>query len=184
MDTPQRLFFALWPSEEECAALARWRDALPRSGGRPTADRNLHLTLAFAGDVDAETRDCLEQTAGRVRGEPFILSLDRLGLFKRGLFWTGPRDCPAALSTLAADLAAVLRDCGVRPDPRPFHAHITLIRRMGGRLPEVEPPGLTWQAGAFCLVRSRPGQGYEVLRRYPLQGAPPGSLSERSGSMG
>ncbi len=184
LDTPQRLFFALWPSDEARAALAGWRDALPRPGGRPTAARNLHLTLAFAGDVDAETRTCLEQAAARVRGEPFSLPLDRLGVFKRGLLWTGPADCPAALSTLAGDLAGVLRDCGVRPDPRPFHAHITLIRRMNGRLPGVDPPGLTWQAKAFCLVRSRPGQGYEVLKTYPLQGAPPGSLSERSGSMG
>jgi 2'-5' RNA ligase len=183
-DTHQRLFFALWPTEDDRRALARWRDALPRSGGRPTAAGDLHLTLAFAGDVDAGTRNCLEQTAARVQGEPFTLRLDRLGLFKRGLLWTGPTDCPLALSSLAQHLAAVLRDCGVRPDPRPFHPHITLIRRMVGRLPGVDPPGLIWQVQAFCLVRSRPGQGYQVLRTYPLLGPTPGSLSERSGSMG
>lgn len=91
LDTPQRLFFALWPSDEARAALAGWRDALPRPGGRPTAARNLHLTLAFAGDVDAETRTCLEQAAARVRGEPFSLPLDRLGVFKRGCSGPAPR---------------------------------------------------------------------------------------------
>ncbi|WP_018954467.1 RNA 2',3'-cyclic phosphodiesterase [Thioalkalivibrio sulfidiphilus] len=183
-DTPQRLFFALWPSDEERRALVRWREGQPLSGGRPVPSRNLHLTLAFAGDVDAATRDCLEQGAQQVRGAPFRMTLDRIGLFKRGLFWTGPSLCPPALGDLAAALAGLLADCGLEPDPRPFHPHVTLIRRLPGRLPEVSPPGGVWEADAFCLVCSRPGEGYEVLRTYPLGDSPPGSLSERSGSMG
>jgi RNA 2',3'-cyclic 3'-phosphodiesterase len=179
----QRLFFALWPSDEERRALVGWRDTLPDLRGRLVPDGNLHMTLAFAGNVDIETRDCLEQRAADVRGEPCVVDLDRLGRFSRGLLWIGPRTCPAPLADLAQSLARVLQDCGLRPDPRPFHPHVTLARGTRNPLPEVSPPGGVWRLDAFCLVRSRPAQGYEVLKTYSLCGDGPGSLSEHSDSM-
>lgn len=179
----QRLFFALWPTDEERSALARWRDRLPDLRGRLVPAGNLHMTLAFAGNVDSETRDCLERRAAAVRGEACVLDMDRLGRFSRGLLWVGPRTCPAPLAELAQSLARVLQDCGLRPDPRPFHPHVTLARGTRNPLPEMSPPGGVWRLDAFCLVRSRPAQGYEVLKTYSLCGEDSGSLSEHSGSM-
>jgi RNA 2',3'-cyclic 3'-phosphodiesterase len=179
----QRLFFALWPSDEERRALARWRDGLPVRRGRATRPGDLHLTLAFAGDVDGPTRACMEREAEHVRGEPFSFSLDRVGQFRRGLLWTGPTDCPAALIELAGRLAEVLRDCGVTPDPKPFHPHVTLFRRADGVRAPLDPPRLPWQVDQFCLVHSRPGEGYAVVKTYALCGDVPPSLSEPSASM-
>ena len=179
----QRLFFALWPSDAERRALVRWRDALPKLRGRFVPAGNLHMTLAFAGSVDAGTRDCLMQRAADVHGEPCAVQLDRLGRFSRGLMWVGPQTCPAPLATLARSLSGLLEDCGLEPDPRPFHAHITLVRAMRSRLPEAAAPNHVWQLDRFCLVCSRPGQGYEVLRTFPLGMQTLGSLSMDSGSM-
>src|SRR5690606_7943609 len=46
----RRIFFALWPDDATRGAIERaCRQAVRRSGGRPTAKRNLHLTVAFLG---------------------------------------------------------------------------------------------------------------------------------------
>ncbi|OOG28118.1 2'-5' RNA ligase [Thioalkalivibrio denitrificans] len=182
-DHTKRLFFALWPSDEERRALARWRDGLAGVRGRSVPAGNLHLTLAFAGNVDPAVAECLAARAERVRGVPFNLVLDRTGLFRRGLLWAGTQACPEPLAALANDLAAVLADCGIAPDPRPFHPHVTLFRNVRGRAPVPDPPAQVWRADRFCLVHSRPGAGYAVLKSYPLCGDGPGSLSEHSASV-
>lgn len=180
----QRLFFALWPDEPARRALLRWGQALPDPGGRPTPGRDLHLTLAFAGAVDEATGLCLEQGASHVQGAPFVLTLERAGVFPGGLLWTGPAGCPPALDALAGSLSGLLLRCGVKPDPRPFKPHVTLIRRVQRAPGDLSPPDVPWRVDHFCLVRSRPGRGYEVLKTYPLCGHDGSSLSECSGSMG
>ena len=182
-DHPRRLFFALWPSDEERRALARWRDGLAGVRGRAVPAGNLHLTLAFAGNVDPAVAECLAGRAERVRGVPFELVLDLTGLFRRGLFWAGTQACPEPLVALANDLAAVLGECGIARDKRPFHPHVTLFRNVRGRVPVLDPPDQVWRADHFCLVRSRPGAGYAVLKSYPLYGDTPSSLSEDSASV-
>ncbi len=47
-----RLFFALWPDPPTRTALAMLVDGLPLVGGRRVPAENLHLTLAFLGNVD------------------------------------------------------------------------------------------------------------------------------------
>jgi len=180
----QRLFFALWPDESVRRALLRWCQAVPDPGGRPMPSADLHLTLAFAGDVDASTGLCLEQGGAGVQGVPFELSLDSAGVFPRGLLWAGPAACPGPLEALAGSLSCLLQRCGLKPDPRPFKPHVTLIRRVQRTPDDLPPPSVLWRVDHFCLVRSRPGRGYEVLKTYPLCGHDGSSLSECSGSMG
>ncbi len=68
IDTPpQRLFFALWPSEEVRAGLAEVMASLDVRGGKPVAAENLHITLLFLGSVTAQTRICAEKIAGGSR---------------------------------------------------------------------------------------------------------------------
>ena len=179
-----RLFFALWPDETVRKALLRWLKALPDLGGRPVPGGDLHLTLAFAGAVDEATGSCLEQGASHLQGVPFELTLERAGVFPGGLLWTGSADCPAPLDALAGSLCGLLPRCGLKPDPRPFKPHVTLIRRIQRTPGELPPPAVSWRVDHFCLVRSRPGRGYEVLKTYPLCGHDGSSLSECSGSMG
>ncbi|MGL9723281.1 2'-5' RNA ligase family protein [Sodalis sp. (in: enterobacteria)] len=63
---PRRLFFALTLPPALCRQLVAWRAArFPAETGRPVAQANLHLTLAFLGNVGAAQEQALRDRAAR-----------------------------------------------------------------------------------------------------------------------
>ena len=75
-----KLFFALWPDSGTRDVLAATAGVLRRTcGGRAPPAHNLHLTLAFLGNVPAARLPELEDLAAAVHTEPFVLELDRIG---------------------------------------------------------------------------------------------------------
>jgi len=152
----QRLFFALWPDSELQQRLARVAAAiLPAHVGRPVPAENLHCTLAFLGDVDADQRVCVEAAASAVRAAPFELSLDRCGFFRRPqVLWLGCLETPAALRQLVSDLGRGCAACGFPPEPRPYEVHLTIARKIShdpGRPPVM---AVSWPVDRFALVQS------------------------------
>jgi len=126
----RRLFFALWPDEETRAALAALAKAQIHPRARRVATDNLHLTLAFPGNVTARVHACLEEAAGRLTGAPFGLSIDRLGYWSGPrIIWAAPAQTPRELWSLVTSLREVLAACGLEPENRPYQAHITLMRK-------------------------------------------------------
>ena len=66
MSEPQRLFFAIDLPAEIREQIIHWRAThFPPEAGRPVAADNLHLTLAFLGEVSAEKEKALSLLAGR-----------------------------------------------------------------------------------------------------------------------
>ncbi|KPV40563.1 hypothetical protein AN478_05090 [Thiohalorhabdus denitrificans] len=169
----QRLFFALWPPadlQKELAEAAR--AALGGRRGRLVPAENLHVTLAFLGEVGPEARRCAEEAADTLNGEAFPLTLDRLGYWaRRGLLWAGPTRTPEALPALADELGRALEPCGVERDRRPFQVHITVARK-AARMPGRQVIGpLEWRVDRFVLVASSlgpQGAAYTTLREWPL----------------
>jgi len=167
----ERLFFALWPGKQQRTALTRVQEALPDHRGHRTHPQDFHLTLVFLGDLDAERRGCAEAAAGRVRGSPFVLKLDRLGCFPQaGVLWCGTSEQPPLLSDLLRALNGGLAACGFRPERRAFMSHVTLTRK-ARPLPArgLESP-IVWPVAGFALVMARPGEypRYRVERSWPL----------------
>ncbi|MTH45160.1 RNA 2',3'-cyclic phosphodiesterase [Intestinirhabdus alba] len=171
---PQRLFFALALPDATREEIIRWRaECFPPEAGRPVAADNLHLTLAFLGEVSAEKRRALTQLAGRIRQPGFTLRLDDAGQWPRsGIVWLGPRRSPRGLLQLADMLRAQAARSGCYQSPRPFHPHITLLRDVGQAL-AIPPPGFSWSfpvrefalyASAFSRGRTR----YTQLQRWTL----------------
>lgn len=169
----QRLFFALWPDPEVRVRLQRLTRGLQPQRGRPVAADKLHVTLAFLGSVDGAIRECLEHAADGVRRAPFSLHLDRLGHWSRPqVLWLGCSETPPELLGLVADLAAAMRSCDREPETRPYHAHLTLARKVRRvRLPEAVEP-VDWPVERFVLVQSDTlpeGAVYQVLRSWLLR---------------
>ncbi len=80
MSEPKRLFFALELPSAVQKQIVQWRAThFPEDAGRPVAADNLHLTLAFLGEVSAEKQRALAALAGRLRQPGFTLTLDDAG---------------------------------------------------------------------------------------------------------
>lgn len=164
-----RLFFALPCSHELAMAISTWRDAL-HLPGRAVPPESLHLTLAFLGSQPSSRLAELRQLAGSLRLPGFDLQLDQLRRRRNGLLYLASSQPPEALLRLASDLQQGLREIGIGVDERPFHAHLTLMRRCSRR-PVDAPPAFAWSVRHFALFASQQGpQGsvYQRLQQWPL----------------
>lgn len=175
MPDTARLFFALWPDEGARAALAKLAHFLHvECGGRLMLAGNIHLTLAFLGNVPGGRIAELHALATAVAAPCFDLNIDTLTYWRHNrIVWAGTRECPAALRDLVAQLARALRTAGFRCEEREYAPHVTLLRD-ARRAPAVRAVnGIVWRAGEFTLVRSLRRDGavlYEAMGRWPLGG--------------
>ena len=174
MAETRRLFFALELPAEVQQQIIQWRATqFPEDSGRPVAAANLHLTLAFLGDISVEKQKALSLLAGRIRQSGFTLTIDDAGQWLRSnVVWIGPRHAPLGLIQLANMLRAQAARSGCYQSPQPFHPHITLLRDAGHAVP-IPPPGFGWSfpVTEFALYSSSFARGrtrYTQLQRWTL----------------
>jgi len=115
-----------------CSALRKadpaWRDA------KWVPEANLHLTLAFLGDVEESRIPLLERRLAEVSHAHTRLMIPFEGLGARPsmrrarLLWARFADPQEACAALAADIAEAAADPGASPETRTFRAHVTLCR--------------------------------------------------------
>ncbi len=124
-----RLFIAFcFDDRTKDALMAVQRRLSDCASGNFTERENLHLTLAFLGEMgdDAAVRRMI---AERFHA-PVRLEFDRVGTFRRDLYWVGVKPDPA-LDALYAGLVADLRRAGLSGDwPQRLTPHITLGREV------------------------------------------------------
>jgi 2'-5' RNA ligase len=91
----------------------------------------LHLTMSFLGQVEAEQEERLRNALAKVRVPPFFLPIQDIGVFggeRPTTVWTGVGKGHPHLFALHKHIQdAILQSC-LEPDLRPFHPHITLGR--------------------------------------------------------
>ena len=166
-----RLFFALQPSSDDLDQLAR---AMPENpgAGRVIPRENLHVTLAFLGELGAEKAAAAREAADGVQAPPVTLCFTALA------YWPGPRtrvlvpeEVTAAAQTLRGELARRLRERNVPFDARIWRPHLTVARK-ARPAEEVRLEPLLLGFKEFVLVHSRTepaGARYESIGRWPLQ---------------
>jgi len=169
----QRLFLALWPDDEVRRELRRvLRDVAQGCGGRQVPLENLHITLKFLGSMDAAAQNCVEEVMDAISAEPFTLVLDRVDYRRRQrMVWLSASHLPDPLAALAEYTDQRLQSCGVPGEHRPYHAHVTLMRKVGKGPPEINEDPVRWPVDSVALVASRTlpdGARYQVLRRWAL----------------
>jgi len=167
-----RLFAAINLSEPMKAALVHAQRELFDHGvrGSFTREENLHLTLAFIGEVpDAEP---VLEALSAVTFSPFALRLEGFGCFG-DLWWVGMRQS-APLAALALRVRRALAENDVPFDRKRFSPHITLLRRARGDFPEIRLDGVSMTVDAVSLMRSDRGKAgmlYTELGRIPAEDA-------------
>ncbi|MGB2568887.1 RNA 2',3'-cyclic phosphodiesterase [Micromonospora citrea] len=191
-----RLFVAVYPPPAAVADLtariAGLRVGAARAAGinvRLADPAQLHVTLAFLGEVEADRLIDVESTLGlavetarRSWQSAPRLSLGGGGRFGRGRFtvlWVDLLGEVEALHVLGRLIRSGLRCNRLPHDDRPFRPHLT-VARPGDRIDrsEVEADraaldeyrGPEWPATELVLVRSHQGPRptYDRLAAWPL----------------
>ncbi|TDB80350.1 RNA 2',3'-cyclic phosphodiesterase [Micromonospora sp. KC721] len=191
-----RLFVAVYPPPAAVAHLTA-RVAGLRVGAafaaginvRLADPANLHVTLAFLGEVPADRLVDVQsalglavETARRGWDSSPRLHLGGGGRFGRGRFtvlWVDLRGEVEALHLLGRLIRAGLRRNRLPYDERPFRPHLT-VARPGDRIDRCDVVadcltlddyrGPEWPASELVLVRSHQGPRprYDHLARWPL----------------
>lgn len=134
---------------------------------------NLHITLAFLGQVDAAQFDAIVAAARGVQARRFTLRLDEPGYWTHNhIAWLGATKAPEELKVMVAELRAALVRAGISFDPKPFVPHVTLVRN--ARPPKEEWPTLNqveWPVNGFALVSSERDESgpYYRIAAEPFQ---------------
>ena len=154
-----RLFVAIRLSDEFRKTLEKTQDYLLRHGvrGRYLPPENLHLTLAFIGELP-EPEPVLD-VIGTVSFRAFPVTLDGVGVFSSGVLWAGIRPSEP-LELLVKRLRHGLAEAGIPFDRQAFRPHITLLRDLNAEkgLPEICIPGSTMTVDCMTLYRSDRGK--------------------------
>jgi 2'-5' RNA ligase len=168
-----RLFFGLKPDPQTALDIIDWRERSLPPMARPVPVDNLHVTLAFLGQVQDRYLEELFELAGQVRSDPFELKISQLGFWsKPKILWIGPENIPQSISELAKLLGIVRRRMGLRADKKEFLPHISIARRCEMPPPaSVLKPDFTIYFDRFTLFESsriKSGLYYRAVQDWIL----------------
>lgn len=128
-----RLFIAIEFDEQTKANILHVQRQLATLGqGRFTHRENLHLTLAFLGEVPLSRVAAIRRAMDRTAVEALTLVFDHTGRFRReggDIWWIGLAKHQRLLE-LQQELVQHLAAEGFALEKRPFTPHITLARQV------------------------------------------------------
>ncbi|WP_135081626.1 RNA 2',3'-cyclic phosphodiesterase [Terasakiella sp. SH-1] len=148
---------------------------------RWVAPRNMHITLAFLGEIDQGAAADFHEALCDIQFDSFELYLNEVDCFEsRGrahVVWTGVKGKVEALAHLHQKVLMAAEYAGLKPDRRKYKPHVTLAWLKGTPLENVQTymsshNGFKTErfvVDHFSLYRShltRHGADYEVLERY------------------
>jgi 2'-5' RNA ligase len=162
----------LWPDQDARGRLEEAARQLPEHHGRLGHPLDWHVTLVFLGQVGEGQLPCIEEVAAGVSSDAFRMRIDQVGYWKRPrILWCGPSRVPETLLRLVSGLQQGLRQCGFKPESRPYAPHITLARKARPVADYVLQPPVHWEVREFVLAGSHGGARpprYQVLKRWQL----------------
>ena len=162
----KRLFFALELPAVIRAALAEIDPEIKNV--RWNRIEQMHLTLSFLGNVDAEHEEWLREAVDAVRVPSFFLRVQGVGTFggsRPTVLWAGVGSGHPHLFALHKHLQDALLRARIEPDLRAFHPHITLARLRGVAAAVVRP---------FLREHGEDDFGMFAVREFVLFSSEPG----------
>jgi 2'-5' RNA ligase len=181
-----RTFIAIELPEEVKKKINALQERL-REGSSRAKPRNIHLTLKFLGNIDAERIDSIGkalETACEDVG-PFTVTVGGIGAFPNlktpRVFWVGVVESEE-LTRLYKNIEEELHKIGFEKERRPFHPHLTLIRvksrdegrRLAGLVKDIKSgTETTFSTNEFILFKSKlspRGAEHSALKRISLKG--------------
>ncbi|MFI8361517.1 RNA 2',3'-cyclic phosphodiesterase [Streptomyces sp. NPDC085612] len=154
-----RLFIALAPpddaKDELERALGPAYEAYPRMRWNRIED--WHITLAFLGELPVAAASLLRAPLAELAAarEPVELAMRGGGHFDERVLWSGIEGDLDGLHLLAADVRALVRECGIAFEERVLRPHLTLAR--------------TRRSDTACVIEAAAGLEAFTGRRWPSE---------------
>lgn len=127
-----RTFIAINFDEATVDSMVSVQDKLASCGrGNFTRRENLHLTLAFLGEISIDDVAVVKRAMNSIDVTDMELTFSRVGCFRgeSELWWIGIDNNPALIQ-LQRSLVAAIDRAGISSDKKKFKPHITLARQM------------------------------------------------------
>jgi 2'-5' RNA ligase len=176
--TTVRVFFAIWPdnaAQEQMAGLTKRLRLASLCNGRETKAENIHLTLAFLGEVEPHGLEALRVVAngiGDSRLRAFDFAIEEIRYWKRKrIVYAASASVPRELLDLVNALSESLSAAGFSLEQRAYAPHITLMRDASCQnVPELPEP-VVWRVREWMLIKSEQTSGgsvYTPIGRWAL----------------
>lgn len=162
-----RLFIALQFDKSAIKQIIAIQRRLQEAVGKArfTAPENLHLTLAFLGETDADRLDAIQCAMKCTPIEPMTLIFDHIGNFPQTgglLWWIGLKHNPALIH-MQRILVENLKQEKFYLQSRKFKPHLTLARQAPFTAPldsqRILPTPISAHAGCMSLMLSERPNG-------------------------
>jgi RNA 2',3'-cyclic 3'-phosphodiesterase len=164
-----RLFFALWPDDEIRKEICNISNQFKDENIRLTKISNLHITLAFLGEVSEQAQQELEEKVSLIKIEPFNIELTRIGWWKKPqILWIGTTDIPKPLQQLVKSIKKCVKQQGLKIDQREYKPHVTIARKVKKVVIPKDTFKINWEVSSFVLVISEStnsGVDYQIIHK-------------------
>ncbi len=171
-----RAFVCVELPDDVVAEIAAQARTLATGSISPVQENNIHLTIAFLGEVKQSAVPEIERAMGGVSREPFRVRLGGLGSFGHGsprVIFLSVEDGAVELSELHARLCSALEGAGIGCESRDFVPHLTLARvrassgKAAGTRAQASLEGKHYEftCNGMTLMQSVLGNGPPVHRR-------------------
>lgn len=128
MTKTRRIFVGIGFPQEILDEIGHIRKVI--DGAKWLRPENLHLTIAFIGNIDEDKCRLIETSLESVKFSPFKLRLQGTDFWKQGVLWIGVKKSDV-LDKLKIEVEKALIPCGYIPDVREFIPHVTIARING-----------------------------------------------------
>jgi 2'-5' RNA ligase len=169
-----RAFLSLNPDPQTAMDIDRWSALCWLGIERRVPAQNLHVTLAFLGEISQQTEaDINEYFSTSAAGETCQLTFDKVGYWPQPkVLWLGCESVPASLNVLAQRCRTLANRVGIRVNGKRFEPHITLARNPASPpQPPLTDPAFTVRFDSIQLCESfldKRGARYSIRESWAL----------------
>ena len=165
----KRLFFGLWPNEQQRQACSDVMAQIPNSAARKVNPTNLHVTLLFLGNVSADQQQFMMNGADRLVAPNGVLIFDALHYWRKpGVLCLSSQQFDVIFTQLVQELTDMAKQAAIVIDERAFNPHVTLARAARENATVSFKP-IHWSTTGFCLLESCQQPGgvvYKILKEW------------------
>ncbi|MEM7256602.1 MAG: RNA 2',3'-cyclic phosphodiesterase [Pseudomonadota bacterium] len=169
-----RAFLSLFPDPQNALAIEQWAASCWPNIQRRVPAQNLHITLAFLGNIDQSVAaDISDMIAEKSLVAAFSMTFDQVGYWPQPqVLWLGAQNPTPPVNELAEGCRSIANRAGISVKGRQFEPHITLARKPSQ--PPQAPlldPSFTIEFDTLCLCESfldKRGARYQVREAWPL----------------